>query len=87
MSYATGTYLDFQTRLHELAQKQSDVTSFIAEGSGYCFTGGILNSKSITVPMQMIGHWERELRLKKYQLTPSGSAGTVLGQTIFTSQW
>ena len=84
MAYTTGTYINFQTRLHELAQKQSDLTSYIAEGSGYCFTGGILNRKSATVPMQMIGQWERELRLKTYEITKSG---VVLQQTIFTAQW
>ncbi len=85
MSYTTGNYTNYLNRLHELPTKLGDLTTgFIPEGSGYCFTGGILNLKSPTISLQMVGDWEREARLKKYQITNSG---VVLQQTIFTSQW
>lgn len=70
--YISGNLGNFSSRIHQLPRSVSDVDNFISEGDTY------LN----LITINLSGKWEKELRLKKYQLThtPSYLSIPQLGQ-------
>ena len=60
--YVDGNIGNYTSRIHQLPGSVAEVDSFITEGNTY------LNS----ITVNLSGKWERELRLKKYQLTNNG---------------
>jgi len=79
--YITGTFQDYQTRLHEYAswpgpeetgnQAFSGFNQFVVEGSGYLALG--LTGYSGIMITGMAAKWEREARLSYYRLSGNGA--------------
>jgi hypothetical protein len=79
--YFTGTFQDYQTRLHEFAsypgsgetgvQAFSGFNKFITEGSGYLAAG--YTGFSGVMITGMAYKWEREARLSYYRLSGDGA--------------
>lgn len=75
MAYLTGTASDFMTRLHSLPLTSlptgvdfilsglADINTFVIEGRSYLTN---ISAES--------GIWEKEARLKRYQLSQSGES-------------
>lgn len=61
--YVAGNIGNYSNRIHQLPISVAEVDSFITEGNSYLGAAAI----------NLSGRWERELRLKKYQLTHNGS--------------
>lgn len=61
--YISGQKTNFGSRLHQLPAGISEVNQFITEGRGYLTSGIVL---------QTSGQWEKEARLKKFQISQSG---------------
>jgi hypothetical protein len=79
--YFTGTFQDYENRLHQFAsnpgpgetgaQAFSGFNNFITEGSGYLAAG--YTGFSGVMITGMAYKWEREARLSYYKLSGDGS--------------
>lgn len=65
--YITGTFLDFEQRLHQLPDSTSDLNNFILEGCAYCPS---LTTMNLTY---FINKWNKEFRKKGYNTDVLGS--------------
>lgn len=61
MSYLTGNFIDFEQRLHCLAETTGNLTSFATEGSGY------------SPDLLMKESWNREFDKRSFIISNSGS--------------
>ena len=66
MAYITGNISTYASRLHEFCTGLSEFSSYTLEGQSYLVSG-----TGIVLP-QTSGKWEKELRLRRYGITPSG---------------
>lgn len=68
--YVSGTLVDYQGRLHQLAVNQEDLDDYLVEGRDYLSGVGA----------QISGKWEDECRRIKFEFSQSG---VVLNQQQF----
>lgn len=78
--YISGNIINYTSRIHQLPLSVADVDDFITEGNTYL----------ADTTIHLSGKWERELRLKKYQVTSNAAylvtqqLGIISVSSLFT---
>jgi len=66
--YVTGDITNYQSRIHQLPTGVSDINLFVIEGKNYL----------TSIPYQISGAWDFELRRKKGVFLQSGIVNPIL---------